>query len=237
MKQGINLLRPYSILCNFSGGGVTIVNDTVIADPLLTVPIRIMNPDTIGLDHTPFLCYEMQGRGNTYFNLISDSCVSVNAHYITVGPFNVINQIAVRAVDNSDTCRNILVDADNECYAEMDGASIDEYAQAEVSVRVFKERVRISVPNCDNQKLVMWVICENGSLQLSNSDSDRTVYEARMIKFVVARGFNLQPTSHGIIGKGGREGGRAIKLKLRHGTMHPHVLVSLVKKYPVTYFA
>ena len=144
-----------------------------------------------------------------YFNLISDRCVSVNAHFITVGPFNVINRIAVRAVDNSNTCRNILVDAENACSAEMDGASINEFDQAGVSVRSFKERVRISVPNCDNQKLVMWVICEHGSLQLFGSDSDRTVYEARMIKFVVARGFNLQPTSHGIIGKeGGREGGR-----------------------------
>ena len=145
-----------------------------------------------------------------YFNLISDRCVSVNAHFITVGPFNVINQVAVRAVDDGNTCRNILVDAENACSAAMDGASIDEYSQAGVSVRVFKERVRISVPNCDNQKLVMWVICEHGSLRLFGSDSDRTVYEARMIKFVVARGFNLQPTSHGIIGKreGGREGAR-----------------------------
>lgn len=176
------------------------VNDTVIGDPLLTVPLRITNLADLGLNSTPSLCYEVHGRSNEYFNLISDSCVSVNAHYAAAGPFNVIDRVAIRAIDNSGTCRDILVDADNACSAEVDGTSLDAFSDAGVSVRRFAERVRISIPNCDKQQLVMWVLCENGSLRSYNPDSDGTVFQARMVKLVVARGFNLQETSHGIIG-------------------------------------
>lgn len=184
----------------YSGEGVILVNDTVIGDPLLTVPLRITNADGLALNPTLSLCYEVHGRSNEYFNLISDQCVSVNAHYVAAGPFNVINRIAVRAVDERDRCQDILVDADNACSAEIDGIPVDVFSAAGVSVRRFAERVRISVPNCDKQQLVMWVICENGSLQSYNPESDGMVFQARMIKFVVARGFNLQETSHGIIG-------------------------------------
>lgn len=170
----------------------------MIGDPLLTVPIRIMNPSALGLSSALSLCYEVHGRSNEYFNLISDSCVSVNAHYFAAGPFNIINRIAIRAVDDSNVCRDILVDADNACSAEVDGTALDAFSAAGVSVKRNVERVRISVPNCNKQKLVMWVLCENGSLR--SHDSDGTVFEARMVKFVVARGFNLQETSHGIVG-------------------------------------
>ena len=49
-------------------------NDTVIGDPLYTVPV-------FGTQER-HLCYEIHGRPMRYFNLISDSCVSVNAHYV-----------------------------------------------------------------------------------------------------------------------------------------------------------
>ena len=48
--------------------------------------------------------------------------------------------------------------------------------------------------------LVMWVFCEDAKLQVYGENADGMVYSGRMINFVVARGINLQPTSHGIIG-------------------------------------
>ena len=55
-------------------------------------------------------------------------------------------------------------------------------------MRRYSNRVRVSVPNCELVDLVMWVM----------------VVEMRgenMIKFVIMRGVNLSPTSHGLVGE------------------------------------
>ena len=57
-----------------------------------------------------------------------------------------------------------------------------------VQVRRYSNRVRVSVPKCDLVDLVMVVM----------------VVEMRgenMIKFVIMRGVNLSPTSHGLVGE------------------------------------
>ena len=56
--------------------GIT-VNDTVVGDPLMTVPIRVP-----GYQTDLHLCYEIHGTADTYFNFVSDDCTSVNAHYV-----------------------------------------------------------------------------------------------------------------------------------------------------------
>ena len=65
-------------------------------------------------------------------------------------------------------------------------ATTQEFSIAGISARKRKlNRVRISIPNCDNVNLVMWVTCER--------DPD-------MIRFQIARGLSLLPTSHGLLG-------------------------------------
>ena len=62
-------------------------NDTVIGDPLFTVPLNMENGfDRLPalakqLDGLPNLCYEIHGEHNQYFSLVSDTCTTVNAHY------------------------------------------------------------------------------------------------------------------------------------------------------------
>ena len=141
----------------------------------------------------------MFGRTNATLNLVSDTCVSVNARY---GPMNnpeegnIINSIGVRAAGLSDnSCHNIQVDLDG-CSATVtrpDGSSVSlsnmqRFEEDGISVRKYARRVRISTPNCENVMLVMWVICET-----RNNDQD-------MIKFVIARGVNLRASSHGLLG-------------------------------------
>ena len=140
----------------------------------------------------------MYGRTNSIFNLVSDTCVSVNAHY---GPMrnhtegNIINSIGVRAKGLADnSCHNIRVDLTG-CSATVQTssgeshslASMESFEQDGISVRKYPRRVRISTPNCENVMLVMWVICE------TRNDED-------MIKFVIARGVNLRASSHGLLG-------------------------------------
>lgn len=137
------------------------------------------------------LCFEVQGRANQHFNLISDTCVSVNALYVpmknaTQG--NVIDKIGVLAEDNSGVCQEIEVDW-TRCTLRVNGAVIQAmYNMDGIHIIQRTDRVRIAVPNCLRVGLVMWVICE-----IRN--------EQPMIKFVTVRGFNLRPTSHGFIGK------------------------------------
>ena len=50
-------------------------------------------------------------------------------------------------------------------------------------------QVRLSVPNCESEQLVMWVLCEEINGQ-------------KMIDFVVSsRGINFSPSSRGLVGK------------------------------------
>jgi len=57
-----------------------------------------------------------------------------------------------------------------------------------IRVRRFSDRVRIAVPNCEYLELVMWVMYQERGDQ-------------RMLKFVITRGYNLAPTSHGLVGE------------------------------------
>ena len=178
-----------------------IVNDTVIGDPLLTVPINVINLESEGFKSNLSLCFELHGESDRYFNLVSDQCVSVNSHYAGVSIFNIIDEIAVNAVDETGACRNIMVSLKpDECAASLDGFDIDKMTTVDgISIRKYSNRVRVSVPNCEDMQLVMWIFCLNQTLQ--GFDKDTLVStEARMMKFVIARGFNLQETSHGILG-------------------------------------
>ena len=143
-----------------------------------------------GEGNTVSLCYEVHGEANQHFNLISDTCVSVNALYSSMtnpSNGNIISKIGVLAKDSNGLCQEIEADLAG-CTARVNGNNVTMYNQDGIRVRRRTNRIRISVPNCENtDSLVMWVICQDQG--------------EPMIKFVVARGFNLRPTSHGLIGK------------------------------------
>ena len=178
------------------------VNDTVTGDPLMTVPLNVGNDTRIllGLNENErvSLCYEVHGEADANFNLVSDVCVSVNAHYARVRSdvdINVIDRIGVRAVNNASQCHNITADL-NGCRAFVDGVEITtSYRMGGISVRKYPTRVRIAVPNCEDHDLVMWVFCQTGTFENGNM-----TFDAPMIRYVIARGLNLAETSHGILG-------------------------------------
>ena len=209
------------VIVNFCSA-VTVVNDTAIGDPLMTVPLNIADKtsffeasinNNIGPNDIINLCYELHGRRDAFVNLVSDECISVNAHYELVQPnepredINIIDNIHVRATDSIGRCRNIGV-ALNEggvCTASVDGANIADMYQANgISIRRYTNRVRIMVPNCEDVNLVMWVFCRQSTFwstfRTDNNGAELT-FQADMIKFVIARGFNLRERSHGIIGE------------------------------------
>ncbi len=161
-----------------------IANDTVIGDPLLSVPVY--------KDQTS-LCFEVHGSANKHFNLISDICTSVNALFTPMNNpdnGNIISEIGIRAVGESGTCHEIRVELDG-CRVFGGNVEINETKVEEDGIRVRRIRsstIRVSVPNCENIKLIMSVTCQNVSGQ-------------EMLRFDISRGLNLRPSSHGLIGE------------------------------------
>ena len=153
----------------------------------------------IGLDSVS-LCYELHGQSDEWFNLVTDECTSVNAHYIGApSGLNVIDQIAIRAVDGVRICREILVQRDG-CTVELDGTPLNgsRFDMDGIMIRRYSQRVRVAVPNCQEQNLVMWITCETRTIQISVFD-DPIIFDS--IRFDVLRGLNFgHRDSHGIIG-------------------------------------
>ena len=190
------------VLFFFIVDDVVMVNDTLTGDPLMTVPI-LTDPNVMQGDVITSLCYEVHGEADTFFNLISDTCVSVNSHYEKAAidneniTLNIVDSIGVLAYDQG-ICVNIGVSLKN-CQASVNGANVSRrYNNNGISVRSFNNRVRISVPNCAPTDLVMWVFCTSGRTE---DPYTWKYYDFDFIRFVVMRGLNLDPTSHGLIGK------------------------------------
>lgn len=163
----------------------------------MTVPLFASEDSLNVLDIDQIaLCYEIHGRADQFFNLVTDECTSVNSHYIALSStLNVINQVGVRAISSINQCHNILVSLDG-CTASIDGTELNvtqRYMRAGISVRRYSNRVRISVPNCNDQSLVMWVMCESRTLDQITT---------QMIDFAVMRGLNFGHShAHGLVGK------------------------------------
>ena len=166
-----------------------------IKDPLFKVPIHI---DQALIDENPALaeaclCYEVHGRDNSTFNLLSDTCTSVNARYTSMNnpvAGNIISAIGVTAIDRNDVCHQIEASID-QCSVSVDGNSLAigaSYSNGGITVIRYQGRVKIAVPNCGRKELILWFIC-------------KTVHNAVTSEFIIARGVNLQPTSHGLVGK------------------------------------
>jgi hypothetical protein len=116
--------------------------------------------------------------------------VSVNALYSSLDvDTNIISAIGLKAVDNSGQCRGIVISVTGDCHPVVDGANVVRYSRYGVDVVRYSEgRVRISVPNCEKEQLVMWATCVRINGQ-------------KMIDFTISRAINLNPTSHGLVGQ------------------------------------
>ena len=187
----------YSIFCAASTNG-TRVNDTIIGDPLFTIPLR-------NIDEREFpefeseevsLCYEYHGERNRTYNLISDRCTTVSAQYSQSKvdqSLHVMSEIGIKTEDNSGNCQIIRVRM-NDCKTFVNGLELTmRYQNNGVTVLVGVGRsrgyTRVVVPNCvAGNDLVMWITCNNPE-------------EMPMLEFFLSRGASLDPGSHGLIGE------------------------------------
>ena len=157
----------------------------MIGDPLFTVPIT-KNEE---------LCFEIHGKPRHIYNFVSDKCTTVSAAYVPMDVTengNIVQSVGVRAVGTNNTCHNIEVHLKSNgdgVEALLDGIAVNRAVQIDgIKVSKHFDRVRISVPNCEYQDLVMWAMYQK-------------INEQRMLKYVITRGYNLAPTSHGLLGE------------------------------------
>ena len=156
------------------------IYDSVIGDPRFTVKLP---------SRDEFLCYEIHGEAGKYFNLISDTCISVNALFSNM-PFdprlNRISEIGIYTSGTMDNCAKIKITLEG-CSGYVDGLRISSiYRQSGIDMRFYLNRWRISVPMCfPTESLIMWIFCEQ---------------EPDMLQLHIARGNYLTPDSHGLLG-------------------------------------
>ena len=153
----------------------------MIGDPLFTVALP---------QGDEFMCYEVHGEAGKFFNLVSDTCTSVNALFTELPSNTALNrmsQIGIIAKDAEDACVQIKIDIDGCTASFGDDILNSTYNRNDISVSRRRNRWRVSVPNCDQPtRSVMYIYCDSGT---------------DMLRFHIARGDNLAPTSHGLLGK------------------------------------
>ena len=164
-------------------------NDTVRGATVFSIPLPSKYSAHTELESFQ-LCFEIHGQAGQHYNLISDACTSVSARYKqgeNDSTVNVISNIGVKAQGSNGSCHNIEVDLDR-CSAQLDGISASSGTVNGISIMIRHQRIHVSVPNCaSSTRLTMWMIC----MKRNNED---------MLKLVVARGYGLYPTAHGLIG-------------------------------------
>lgn len=167
-------------------------NDSIVTDPLLTIPLYLHDRPA-EVYRKVALCYEVRGHQDTIYNLISDKCVSVNGQYKELAApktgYNVLGAVGVVAIDNEGECVTIAVEQImGTCMTKVNGKLLfSSFKKNGVVVDIAHDKVQINIPNCEMVDIVIWIMCE----EVAGHD---------MIKFVVTRGVNMWPTSHGLLG-------------------------------------
>ena len=170
------------------------VVDVITGGALLTVPIKVQSTAARSPRFSTSLCYEVHGEEDKYFNLISDSCLSVNAHYSgsdPTKPLNSIDEIAAVATNNEGENLNITVD--RHCnFRVNDDTDLRYFNDSGVMGVATGSSVAISTDNayCGGRFIVMAMECG--------------VDELGVLKFRVYRSLEIgDSTPHGLVGEGG----------------------------------
>ena len=156
-------------------------------------------------DGSESLCYGMHGSPDGFYNIISDTCTSVNVHF-TQHPSrsnaNRISSIGIHAVtgDADTPCADIQIDLLG-CRATINNGTINESCiTRSVDVKRFSSGWKVIVPNCEHPHAVMWITCEED-----------------MLRFDVSRASNLNSSPHGLLGK-----------QINHRISRVHILTMII---------
>ena len=124
------------------------------------------------------LCYEVHGLQGEYFNLVSEPCLSVNAHYMVQDPdkpLHFIDEIAVVATNAEGA--NIEMNIDRHCNLLVDGSTtstvfLNSSGVLAEAIPAFNDVVIVATECGRDRETVLWMRCvphEHGFMQLDIS--------------------------------------------------------------------
>ena len=169
-----------------------------------------ISPVEVGVsDQTVSLCYQVHGEEDKFYNLVSDDCVSINAHVtqpISGVNSHVMDKIGIRAIGNNGTCYNISINRES-CAVAVNGEPIATNAQfEEEGVTVFNDRmiarnpnvIHISVPNCERALFDMInITCTEYNMRVSRRETE----EVEVLELTTTRGISPIEAAQGLVGK------------------------------------
>ena len=183
-----------------------VVADRVGDDMVMSVPLEVNPSDVCVSASSLSLCYQVHGKPDTFYNLLTDKCVSVNAHVSR--PFSdadahIIDKIAIRAIGNNGTCSDILIERQG-CSVKMNNQSVPINTQFEedgITVFYNKQFVRnppvihVSVPNCGKPTVdYLFISCTEYHIQ-------GTPTPAEILQFGSSREKSFIQPPHGLVGR------------------------------------
>ena len=169
--------------------------NAIMRRPLYRVPVPEVERNGQAMPEKMFLCYDVRGWTNQAFNLISDTCVSVNALYSTRSNTSeaIITKIGILSKDSAGHCQHTAVDLMKGCAVSVNGKAVgSDYKPDNIEIHMNRHgnsRVHIAVPNCNKSDAVMmWVYCQrkNGRPMMPFEISQSTTH--------------LGNTAHGLVG-------------------------------------
>ena len=170
-----------------------IVGD-VDGDPMFTVPLNISKDSFILKDKGKLdLCYEVHGEKNKIFNLMSDSCLSINAlleepaKNPEIG--NVMTEVGVIAKDLNGNCQRIHVDLKQRSLKLNNERIVGQKTYNGMHLLKLRDRVEVSMPGCINGTSLSFRIEFN---YMNGAD---------MLKVIFSDESGLRQDSHGLMGK------------------------------------
>ena len=181
------------------------MGDRVGDDMVFSVVLDI-SPVEVGVtEQTVALCYQVHGEDGKFYNLVSDECVSVNAHVTRPFPeinSHVIDEISVRATGTNGSCYDILVSREN-CSVSVNRESIpiNTYFEEE-NVSLHNDRliarrpnvIRISVPNCGR------ALVDTISIKCTEYTIRDAPAPTEVLEFTATRGLSPIEAAHGLVG-------------------------------------
>jgi hypothetical protein len=188
-----------------------VIADRVGDDMVFSVVLDISPNELNVSDHkTVSLCYQVHGEEEKFYNLVTDDCLSVNAHVtqpVSGVKSHVIDKIGIRAIGNNATyCYDIGIAREN-CAVTVNGnpISVNEKFTAE-GIEVFNDRmiarkpnvIRISVPNCGRALVdAMQITCTEYNMRVSRTETE----PVEVLELTTTRGISPIEAAHGLVGQ------------------------------------
>ena len=186
---------------------ISAVVEDRVGDDMVFSTVLDIRPIEVGVSEpTVSLCYQVHGQEGHFYNLISDYCVSVNAHISqpkTEVDSHVIDKIGIRAIGSNGTCYSIAIIREN-CAISINGTLLpinSKFEEESVVVRNVRRITRkpnvvhISVPNCGRPLVdTMHITCTEYHIRHSAIPTE-------VLEFTTTRGLSPIDAAHGLLGE------------------------------------